>query len=124
MCKILMSIKPEYVHEILIGRKKYEYRRVRAKRNNINKLLIYCTSPVMKVVAEIEIIDIIENTPEQIWKFTQYQSGISKEKYDKYFHNKQLAVAYKLGRIEVYDKPKDLTDLGINNIPQSFMYLD
>lgn len=124
MCKILMSIKPEYVHEILIGRKKYEYRRVRAKRNNINKLIIYCTSPIMKVVAEIEIIDIIENTPEQIWKFTQSQSGISKEKYDKYFHNKQLAVAYKLGKIEVYDKPKDLIDLGINNIPQSFMYLD
>lgn len=124
MCKILMPIKPEYVHEILIGRKKYEYRRVRAKRNNINKLIIYCTSPIMKVVAEIEIIDIIENTPEQIWKFTQAQSGISKEKYDKYFHNKQLAVAYKLGKIEVYDKPKDLIDLGINNIPQSFMYLD
>lgn len=124
MCKILMSIKPEYVHEILIGRKKYEYRRVRAKRNNINKLIIYCTSPIMKVVAEIEIIDIIENTPEQIWKFTRSQSGISKEKYDKYFHNKQLAVAYKLGEIEVYDKPKDLIDLGINNIPQSFMYLD
>lgn len=124
MSKILMSIKPEYVHEILNGKKKYEYRRVRAKRNNINKLLIYCTSPVMKVVAEIEIIDIIENTPEQIWKFTQSQSGISKEKYDKYFHNKQLAVAYKLGKIEVYDKPKDLIDLGINNIPQSFIYLD
>ena len=26
MCRILMPIKPEYVDEILAGRKKYEYR--------------------------------------------------------------------------------------------------
>ena len=32
MCKVLMSIKPEYVDEILSGRKKYEYRKTRLKR--------------------------------------------------------------------------------------------
>ena len=32
MCKILISINPEYVNEILSGRKKYEYRKVKAKK--------------------------------------------------------------------------------------------
>ena len=54
MCKILISINPEYVNEILSGRKKYEYRKVKAKKDNVDKMIIYATAPVMKVVAEIE----------------------------------------------------------------------
>lgn len=124
MCKLLMSIKPEYVNEILSGRKKYEYRTKKAKRDNIDKIVIYCTAPIMKVVAEIEIMDIIENTPEQIWRFTKFESGISKEKFDKYFLNKSLAVAYKLGKIKIYEHPKKLADIGVSHTPQSFIYLD
>ena len=38
MCKILMPINPEYVDEILMGNKKYEYRKIKAKRRNIDKI--------------------------------------------------------------------------------------
>ena len=55
MCTILMPINPQYVDEILAGRKKYEYRKIKAKKANVDKMIIYSTSPIMKVVAEVDI---------------------------------------------------------------------
>ena len=124
MCKILMPINPEYVDEILAGRKKYEYRKIKAKRTNIDKMIIYSTYPVMKVVAEVEIKGILQENPEQLWKLTKNYSGVTKEFYNKYYRDKNIAVAYELGDIIRYEKPKDLIDIGINYIPQSFVYLD
>lgn len=124
MCRILMPINPEYVDEILAGRKKYEYRKIKAKRNNIDKIIIYSTSPIMKVVAEVDIKEILEEDPEKLWEMTKNESGITKDFYNKYYKNKNTAIAYKLGKIRIYDKPKNLDDIGINYVPQSFVYLD
>lgn len=124
MSKILVPIKPEYVDEILIGRKKYEYRKTRPKRDNIDKMIIYSTHPIMKVVAEVEIKRILEGTPEEIWKLTKEYSGISKGFYNKYYRDKATAVAYELGEIIRYEEPKNLIDIGINYIPQSFVYIN
>ena len=124
MCKILMPINQKYVDEILSKRKKYEYRKIKAKRNNVNKIVIYSTSPVKKVVAEVDVNAIIEENPEKLWEMTKNESGITKEFYDHYYQNKNKAIAYKLGNIKIYDKPKNLSDIGINYFPQSFIYLD
>ncbi len=123
MCKVLMSIKPKYVDEILSGKKKYEYRKIKAKRPNIDKIIIYCTAPVMRVVAEVEVLEIIENNPEIVWKKTKSHAGISKKKYDEYFENKDIAFAYKLGNIIKYDQPRELKEIGVNYTPQSFIYI-
>ena len=56
MAKVLMSIKPEFVDAILTGKKKYEYRKVKCKQP-IDRIVIYSTSPIMKIVAEVEVID-------------------------------------------------------------------
>ena len=37
MCTILMSINPEYVDKIIAGNKKYEYRKVKAKKSKVSK---------------------------------------------------------------------------------------
>ena len=124
MSSILMPIKPQFVEKILSGNKKYEYRKIKAKKNNTNKMIIYATSPVMKVVAEVSIEEVLEDFPEKIWEKTKDYSGTTKEFYDKYFINSKKAVAYKIGKIKVYDKPKKLSELGINYTPQSFIYLD
>lgn len=124
MCKILISIKPEYVNEILSGRKKYEYRKVKAKKDNVDKMIVYATAPIMKVVAEIEILNILEDSPDSVWECTKKYSGISKSFYDKYYENRNIAIAYQLGKIKKYDKPKELSELGILYSPQSFVYID
>lgn len=123
MCTILLPIKPEYVNKIIEQTKLYEYRRVKCKKE-INKIVIYSTSPIKKVVAEVEILKIISNSPNKLWNDTKKYSGISKTKYMKYFENKNIAFAYKLGKVTVYDNPKTLKDLGINYYPQSYVYLN
>lgn len=45
MCKVLMPIKPEYAEQILAGTKTFEYRKTRFKRNNVDAIVIYVTSP-------------------------------------------------------------------------------
>ncbi|MFA5603564.1 MAG: ASCH domain-containing protein [Bacilli bacterium] len=124
MSKILMPIKPEYVEKIMSGRKKYEYRKTKPKKSDINKMIIYSTFPVMKVVGEVEVNEIIVDTPERVWNITEHHTGISKETYDLYYKNKSNAIAYKLGKVKKYDKPLELAELGINYVPQSFVYLD
>lgn len=124
MCTILMPINPQYVDEILAGRKKYEYRKIKAKKVNVDKMIIYSTSPIMKVVAEVDIKEILEEEPEKLWEMTKSESGITKSFYNKYYKNKNIAVAYKLGKIKIYNEPKNLNEIGINYVPQSFVYLD
>lgn len=120
--KILISINPEHVQNIIKGIKKYEYRKIAAK-HDISSIIIYETTPVKRIVAEAEIIDVLVYSPEKLWKLTKEESGISKEFFDEYFKGKEIAYAYKLGKIKVYDEPKTLLDYGIKAAPQSFVYI-
>ena len=78
MCKILLSINPEHVENIFNGNKKYEYRKIKCKEK-VDKIIIYSTAPIMQVVGEAEVKKILEDTPEEIWKITQNESGINLE---------------------------------------------
>ena len=120
--KILISINPEHVQNIIKGIKKYEYRKIAAK-HDISSIIIYETTPVKRIVAEAEIIDVLVYSPEKLWKLTKEESGISKEFFDEYFKGKEIAYAYKLGKIKVYDEPKTLLEYGIKAAPQSFVYI-
>ena len=120
---ILIPIKPKYVKQIFNGNKKYEYRKVKPKYK-VNKMIIYSTSPVKKVVGEVEILDVLVDEKEKIWDITKEYSGINKDKYFNYYKSKDYAVAFKLGNVKLYDKPKELKDIGINYVPESYVYLN
>ena len=120
--KIVISINPKHVEKIISGEKKYEYR-TKAAKQDVDKIIIYETTPVKKIVAEAEILDVLEMSPEELWKETHKESGITKRFFNKYFKDREVAFAYKLGQITVYDTPVELAELGIKNAPQSFVYL-
>ena len=63
MCSILISINPEHVENIFNGTKKYEYRKIKCKQD-IDKIIIYSTSPIMKIVGEAKVEEILEGSPE------------------------------------------------------------
>ena len=121
--KIIVSINPEYVEKILSGDKKFEYR-TRVAKQQVDTLIIYSTKPIMKVVAEVEIQGIIVTSPEELWNQTKNQSGITKSFFDEYFKDKQVAYAYRLGEVKVYERPKSLSDFGLRMAPQSFAYVN
>ncbi len=119
--KIIISINPKYVNKILAGTKRYEYRTVCPKRE-VQSLLIYCTYPVKRVVAEAEVLKVIKDTPEKVWELTKEYADSTKQEFMDYYKNKKFAVAYKLGKINKFKNPKTLADYGVNFAPQSYIY--
>lgn len=54
MATILLSIKPEYANRIFDGSKKYEFRK-HLPQKKIDKIVVYSTDPVQRVIGEVEV---------------------------------------------------------------------
>ena len=117
-----MSIKPQYVQRIMTGKKKYEFRK-KACKKNVDKIYIYSTVPVKKVVGEAEVELVLIETPEIIWEKTKDDAGIDKDFFDRYYKDREEAVAYKLINVKKYKNPRSLKELGIKSAPQSYQYM-
>lgn len=122
MCSILLSINPEYVEKIMNGSKKFEYRKRECKRK-IDRIVIYSTAPVKKIIGEAEVEKVLVDSLEKIWKITKDFSGIDKIFFDSYYRDKDYAVVYQLKNIVEYSSPRDLSEYGISSAPQSFQYI-
>ncbi|PGS67611.1 ASCH domain-containing protein [Bacillus thuringiensis] len=122
--KVLLSIKPEFVKEIVLGRKKFEYRKKAFKRKDITSVVIYATKPYGKVVGEFEIENILIDEPSNIWKETKKYSGITKSYFNSYFEGKQTGVAIQIKDFKEYDIHLDLHEFDdtLKVAPQSFCY--
>ena len=120
--KVLLSIKPKFVESIIKGNKKYEYRKAIFKKN-VDTVVIYKTTPFCKIIGEFEIDGILYDTPENIWQITQEFAGITQDYFDKYFYNRKIAYAIKIGNIKQYElEPKDI--IKQFKAPHTFMYWD
>lgn len=123
MSTILMSIKPEYVKKIFAGEKKYEYRKIKCK-NSPNKIIVYASFPIKKIVGELIIEEVLYDKKDVIWEKTNMYGGISQKKYDEYFKNKEHAVAYKIKEYIKYDPVRELKDYDVLSAPQSYIYIN
>lgn len=122
MKALLLSIKPEYVEKILQGGKKFEYRK-RLAKEDVSYIYVYSTAPSMKVVASVHIEGYLSDSPTALWEKTKAAAGISRAKFRDYFRGCKTAYAYKLGKVEVFESPKNLSDFGVAVAPQSFVYI-
>ena len=84
MCKMLLSIKPEYVESIIQGDKLFEYRKFRC-RDDVDKIVIYATAPTKAVIGEADIAEILEDDVLSIWNQTKDHSGVSYPFFRKYY---------------------------------------
>ena len=121
--KILLSIKPEHAEKILSGEKKYEFRRAIFKNQSVNKVVIYASSPIRKIIGEFDIECVISSDLNKLWENTKCHSGIDKDFYDSYFHGKEVGHAIKVKKTKRYRKQQNLKDYDIQFPPQSFCYL-
>ena len=123
MKTVLLSIKPEFAEKIFNGTKKYEFRKSIFKSTDVQKVVVYASSPVQKVIGEFTIADILNDKVDIIWEETSEFSGISHDFYMSYFANKEKAYAIKIGAIKRYNKARQLSDYDIRYAPQSFAYI-
>lgn len=123
-CAALISIHPEHANSIMLGKKTYEYRKVLPKRD-ISSLVLYCTAPVKKIIAMVEVKGRLVASLLEVWNDTSHGSGISYSSYSEYYSGRQNASALILGSVHQMKSPMDLSDLpGRKTSPQSFYYLD
>lgn len=122
--KVLLSIKPEYAEKILLGEKRFEFRKAVPKNAAVRTIVIYATMPVGKVVGEFEVGGILAERPRNIWSMTSAFAGITKRFFNEYFEGRTTAYAIKVKSPKRYDQPLDLSSVLTSGIPpQSFCYL-
>lgn len=121
--KVILSIKPAFAEKIFDGTKKYEFRRAIFKNQQIEKVLVYASSPVKKIIGEFEIDKIISLDLLSLWNTTSQHSGITKDYFDEYFVNKERGFAIKIKNIKRYITTKCIRADYHLIPPQSFLYL-
>jgi len=121
--KVLLSIKPEFAFKIFDGTKRFEFRRVIFKNPDVNIVVVYASSPVQRVIGEFEIETILSCNPESIWEQTKQGSGITKDFFDEYFADREIAHAIKIKKTRRYKNPLSLKDDFQMIPPQSYAYL-
>ncbi len=120
---VLLSVKPKYANEIVSGRKKYEFRKSIFKRENIEKMYIYSSSPVQKIIAIVDIDGILSDSPQKLWEQCHEDAGISKCEFFNYFKNYEIGYAIKISNILEFSTPIDPYIDEDFRPPQSFYYL-
>lgn len=120
--KVLLAIKPEFTKKIFAGAKRYEYRKVIFTKK-VDKIFVYASSPVSKVVGEFTIDSIVKGRPDKVWQETKDYAGITESYFKDYFKGKDIAYAIKIKDYCKYSKPLTLKEIGVEYAPQSFVYL-
>lgn len=121
--KVLLSIKPEFAEKIFSGEKRYEFRKILFRSPSVEKIIIYVSSPVKKVVGEFIIDEVFSLEIKELWNKTKAGAGISKEYFFQYFSDKEFGYAIKVKYAIKYSKELRIEDFGFTHPPQSFCYI-
>lgn len=120
-----MSIKPKYADKILNGTKKFEFRKSIPKQiNEIDKVFIYSTFPIQRVIGYFTVKKVYKMNPLELWFHTWEQAGIEISDFQQYFQNKEFGYAIEINKITTYQRPllfKEIDATG--KIPQNFKYI-
>jgi len=122
---VLLSIKPKYVKSIIEGDKRYEFRKTIFKNREINRIYIYSSSPVKKIVGTFEIGGILEDHPVDLWDNVKEYAGINERDFFSCFEGKPWAFAIKIQNLQEFNDPIDPYEMIPGFVPpQSYCYID
>lgn len=124
--EVLLSIKPRYVEEIINGNKKYEFRKkVFKKKDGVNGIYIYSSSPVKKIVGYFTFENIFEDHPRVLWENFKEFAGINEFEFFEYFKERDTGFAIEISQLELFEEPINPKSAIPNFVaPQSFRYIE
>ena len=122
---VIISIRPTFCKLIFGGQKRYEYRKRVFKHSDVDKVYIYTSKPISKIVGYFTIKRIIDDTPSNVWNMTHEHGGITKKQFFDYFKGHKVAHAIEIDEVVKLDTPIDPKSIikGFT-APQNFMYVD
>jgi predicted transcriptional regulator/DNA-binding XRE family transcriptional regulator len=123
---VVLSIRPEYSHKIIEGKKTVELRRrfpLSAPRGTL--AYIYSTSPERAMVGRAEITNVVKLPVSHIWKKFSPYAFINRADFDAYFEGLTEGFALKFANAKPLPRQLDLSELRERfgfEPPQSFLY--
>jgi len=115
----LLSIHPKYAEAILAGTKRYEFRRV-IPAQPVDRMFLYATSPVGKVVGYFRPGLIVHATTEDIWKMCRSDGMLTKNEFLGYFREAPRKYAIEIRETYAFVHAKELPN---KNPPMNFRYV-
>lgn len=124
LTNVILSIKPIYAEAIMAGTKKVEFRKKIFKRD-VEKIFIYSSMPKKMIIGYFTILDIVEDTPSNIWKEFKEVGGISEKDFFEYYKNTEKAFSIKIDKVVKFKEeiePEEFIEEF--NAPQSYIYIE
>ena len=122
---VLISIHPSHAEKIISGEKKLEFRRSWTN-SSIDRIVIYATSPIQRIIGVAEVKRVFSGSPTKLWRLAKSgDGGISRRALFSYFKGKEKAFAIELGQVHVINGgglPISIFGKDFRP-PQSFRYL-
>ena len=123
MILVILSIKPKYCQAIIDGKKKYEFRKRIPKHWKDARFLIYASSPVQRIIGEFTSSEVIDGSPEEVWKRCGKDAGITQDEFYIYFKEKDSALALQIDEFIEYNPINPWEAFNQFYPPQSYKYL-
>ena len=67
---VILSIRPNFCKMIFSGQKRYEYRKKVFTRSDVDKVYIYASKPICKILGYFTIDNVIEDKKSDMWEKT------------------------------------------------------
>lgn len=120
---VILSVKPKYCQAIIEGRKKYEFRKRVPKHWKDARFLVYASSPIQRIIGEFTSSEIVNASPEEVWRRCGKDGGISKDEFFSYFEDKESAIALQIDEFHEYIPIDPWKAFNQFCPPQSYQYL-
>lgn len=120
---IMISISPNESEQLFDNGRSVVFFKV-APKYPVEKVLVYVTSPIQKVIGEFDLLKIDVNSVNSSWNKYRSSSVISSRKeYLEYFSSHKEAHALLASKVYIYRRPKDLASFNMKKGPSGFTYL-
>ncbi|ACI59847.1 F0F1 ATP synthase subunit alpha [Ureaplasma urealyticum] len=120
---IMISISPNESEQLFDNGRSVVFFKV-APKYPVEKVLVYVTSPIQKVIGEFDLLKIDVNSVNSSWNKYRSSSVISSRKeYLEYFSSHKEAHALLASKVYKYRRPKDLASFNMKKGPSGFTYL-
>lgn len=114
----MIALRPQYWDMYRDGSKIWELRKVTHSPRCVDGLVIYATAPVSRIVGEVDLVSTHSGYLDQMWTLVKGACGITRDQYDLYYRDQEIAIAYRIGDVYEY-----APSLGVLFPPQGYRYL-
>ncbi|NUN65079.1 ASCH domain-containing protein [Pseudanabaena biceps] len=124
---LLLSLQPRYAELIFNETKKAELRRIRPRVDRGDFLFIYVCSPEKVLLGSCEVKEVMQSSPNNLWKLVNKDSGLKKAEFLEYFDGVSTGYAIFVQNVQKFNQPIKLSRLQQEwdgfHPPQSYRYL-